>query len=338
MATLLSVEDLQVHLHTRAGTLKALDRVSLRVEAGQTLAIVGESGCGKSLTALAVMRLLPDPPARIVGGRIQLEGRDLAAASESDMLKVRGKDVSMIFQDPMTSLNPVLSIGTQLVEVLRAHTPLRGAQAWARAKDLLELVSIPNAAARLHEFPHRLSGGMNQRVMIAMAIACNPRVLIADEPTTALDVTIQAQILDLLRTLQKERGMGLVMITHDLGVVAETADRVVVMYAGRKVEEAPVEALFAEPLHPYTQGLMGATPSAHGARGGRLADIPGMVPPLSELPAGCAFAARCPKAMARCRTERPELTAVGSLREVACFAAISTETVQGEVRESLVSA
>ena len=339
MSTLLSVEDLQVHLHTRAGTLKALDKVSLRVEAGKTLAIVGESGCGKSLTALAVMRLLPEPPARIVGGRILLEGKDLAAASERDMLKVRGKDVSMIFQDPMTSLNPVLSVGTQLVEVLRAHTPLTGAQAWARAQELLEQVSIPNAAARLHEFPHRLSGGMNQRVMIAMAIACNPRVLIADEPTTALDVTIQAQILELLRKLQQDSGMGLVMITHDLGVVAETADRVVVMYAGRKVEEAPVEALFADPQHPYTQGLMGATPSAGGARGGRLADIPGMVPALSDLPAGCAFAARCPKAMARCRTERPELAAVDGEREVACFAAVpSPEPVQGEVHESLVSA
>ncbi len=338
MTTLLSVEDLEVHLHTRAGTLKALDRVSLRVDAGKTLAIVGESGCGKSLTALAAMRLLPDPPARIVGGRIVLEGRDLATASERDMLKVRGKDVSMIFQDPMTSLNPVLSVGTQLVEVLRAHTPLSNAQAWARARELLEQVSIPNAAARLHEFPHRLSGGMNQRVMIAMAIACNPRVLIADEPTTALDVTIQAQILELLRTLQQDSGMGLVMITHDLGVVAETADRVVVMYAGRKVEEAPVDMLFAYPLHPYTQGLMGATPSARGARGGRLADIPGMVPALSDLPAGCAFAARCPKAMARCSTERPTLTAVSGQREVACFAAVSPESAQGEVREPLVSA
>jgi len=337
MDTLLRVENLDVTLHTRAGKLKALDQVSLTVGAGETLAVVGESGCGKSLTALAIMQLLPDPPARISGGRILLGERDLAAASESEMLKVRGREVSMIFQDPMTSLNPVLTVGAQLVEVLRTHMGLSSAQAWTRAQELLELVSIPNAAARLHEFPHRLSGGMNQRVMIAMAIACGPRLLIADEPTTALDVTIQAQILALLRRLQQEAGMGLVMITHDLGVVAEMADRVAVMYAGRKIEEAPVAALFAEPLHPYTQGLMAATPSASMRQDGRLAEIPGRVPSLSELPAGCAFADRCPKVMPPCREVTPALAAMGDGRVVACHA-VSTTSLKEERREPVVSA
>jgi peptide/nickel transport system ATP-binding protein len=320
MVPVLSVEQLEVSLYTRTGALKAIDALSLSVDRGETLAIVGESGCGKSLTALAIMRLLPDPPAKITGGRVLLDGRDLATATERELLAVRGKAVSMIFQDPMTSLNPVLSVGTQLVEVLRAHTDLTPRQARARALALLEQVNIPNAAARLDEYPHRLSGGMNQRVMIAMAIACQPRVLIADEPTTALDVTIQAQILQLLQALQREYGMALLMITHDLGVVAETADRVVVMYAGRKVEEARVEDLFASPMHPYTQGLMGATPSALGDRGTRLADIPGMVPSLADLPAGCAFAARCGRAMARCLVERPTLEACGDGHLVACFA------------------
>ena len=264
MENVLSVEELEVTLRTRTGDLKAIDSVSFSVGKCETLAIVGESGCGKSLTALAIMRLLPDPPALITGGRIMLEGRDLTSATERELLAIRGKDVSMIFQDSMTSLNPVLPIGAQLVEVLRTHTALSSRQAWVRARELLEQVNIPNAAERLHEYPHRLSGGMNQRVMIAMAIACRPKLLIADEPTTALDVTIQAQILELLTNLQREYGMALVMITHDLGVVAEVADRVVVMYAGSKVEEATVENLFAMPLHPYTRGLMGAIPSPRG--------------------------------------------------------------------------
>jgi peptide/nickel transport system ATP-binding protein len=327
MTELLSIDALEVVLHTRAGKLRALDRISLTVAAGETLAIVGESGCGKSLTALAMMRLLPEPPAQIVGGRILLDGQDLAAASENEMRKIRGRLVSMIFQDPMTSLNPVLTIGVQLIEVLRAHNSMSKKAATARAIELLELVRIPSAAERMNDFPHRLSGGMNQRVVIAMAIACAPRLLIADEPTTALDVTIQAQILDLLRSLQRDSGMGLVMITHDLGVVAEMADRVVVMYAGRIVEMATTDALFAEPQHPYTRGLMGATPSAQPGRGGRLADIPGMVPSLADLPAGCAFAARCPQVMQRCLLEIPML--LGAAHEVACFAAHPGPTNEG---------
>ena len=320
MENVLSVEELEVTLRTRTGDLKAIDSVSFSVGKCETLAIVGESGCGKSLTALAIMRLLPDPPALITGGRIMLEGRDLTSATERELLAIRGKDVSMIFQDSMTSLNPVLPIGAQLVEVLRTHTALSSRQAWVRARELLEQVNIPNAAERLHEYPHRLSGGMNQRVMIAMAIACRPKLLIADEPTTALDVTIQAQILELLTNLQREYGMALVMITHDLGVVAEVADRVVVMYAGSKVEEATVENLFAMPLHPYTRGLMGAIPSATGDRATRLVDIPGMVPTLAELPLGCAFAARCTMVMPRCRTEKPRPESYTEGHLVACFA------------------
>jgi oligopeptide/dipeptide ABC transporter ATP-binding protein len=252
------------------------------------------------------------------------------------MRKVRGRLISMIFQDPMSSLNPVLTIGAQLIEVLRAHNAMSRKAAAARAIELLELVRIPSAAERMNDFPHRLSGGMNQRVVIAMAIACAPRLLIADEPTTALDVTIQAQILDLLRTLQRDSGMGLVMITHDLGVVAEMADRVAVMYAGRIVEQATTDALFAEPQHPYTRGLMGATPSAQPGRGGRLADIPGMVPSLADLPAGCAFAARCPLVMEQCLSEIPMLVASGAGHAVACFAVNPTGYNEGALDEPVV--
>ena len=316
---LLEIDRLSVSLFTRAGVLPAVDGLSLRVDAGETVAIVGESGCGKSLSALAVMRLLPEPPARIVGGAVRLAGRDLVTLSEGAMRRVRGKEVSMIFQDPMTSLNPVVPIGAQLIEAIRQHNPISHRAAQARAVALLEKVRIPDAARRLDDYPHQLSGGMSQRVMIAMAIACEPKVLIADEPTTALDVTIQAQILKLMQELQAASNMAVVIITHDLGVVAETADRVAVMYAGRKVEEAPVEALFERPLHPYTRGLLGATPSP--ARfGGRLADIAGTVPSLAELPAGCAFAQRCPLAFERCRLERPALSAPLPHRLAACFA------------------
>jgi oligopeptide/dipeptide ABC transporter ATP-binding protein len=321
VARLLELDAVEVTLQTRAGSLRALDGITLSLDAGETLAIVGESGCGKSLTALTIMRLLPEPPARISGGRVLLEGQDLAAASERDMLAIRGRQVSMIFQDPMTSLNPVITIGAQLIEVLQAHTALNRRQLSARALALLEMVGIPNAAARMDDYPHRMSGGMNQRVMIAMAIACNPKLLIADEPTTALDVTIQAQILDLLRKLQRDSGMGLLIITHDLGVVAEMADRVVVMYAGRIVEEASVEALFETPLHPYTRGLIGATPSVRPGQRGRLADIPGMVPALADLPPGCAFAERCPRVMEGCRLAAPDLIAAETSHRVACFAA-----------------
>lgn len=320
MAALLELRDLGVSLFTRGGVLKAVDGLSLTVQRGETIALVGESGCGKSLTALAIMQLLPDPPGRIVGGEILLSGRDLAQLEDRDMMDVRGKEISMIFQDPMTSLNPVVSVGDQLIEAIRRHTRLSRQQAMDRALDLLRQVGIPDPERRLADYPHQLSGGMSQRVMIAMAIACEPKMLIADEPTTALDVTIQAQILELLKELQAATGMGLIIITHDLGVVAEMADRVVVMYAGRKVEEAHVEALFEKPLHPYTKGLIGATASAVRRRGERLAEIAGTVPSLSELPAGCAFANRCPQAFDRCRRDRPDLFAPRPHRLAACFA------------------
>jgi len=312
---ILAIDKLQVSLFTRRGVLPAVDGLSLTVAPGETVAIVGESGCGKSLAALAVMRLLPEPPARIVGGAVRFMGRDLAALSDREMQRVRGKDISMIFQDPMTSLNPVLTVGDQLIEAIRHHTDVSRREAGDRAVELLQQVRIPD------DFPHQMSGGMSQRVMIAMAIACGPRLLIADEPTTALDVTVQAQILELLKELQTSSGMGLIIITHDLGVVAETADRVVVMYAGRKVEEARVGALFERPLHPYTRGLLGATPSAARRRGGRLVDIAGSVPALSDLPVGCAFQNRCPDVFDRCRAERPILTPLLPHQSAACFAA-----------------
>jgi len=321
MTPILEMDRLQVSLFTRRGVLPAVDGLSLSVAAGETLAIVGESGCGKTLAALSVMQLLPDPPARIVGGAIRFLGRDLVPLSDREMRQVRGRDISMIFQDPMTSLNPVVSVGDQLIEAIRQHMDVTHREAINRAIELLHRVRIPDAERRLGDYPHQMSGGMSQRVMIAMAIACQPKLLIADEPTTALDVTIQAQILELMKELQAASDMGLIIITHDLGVVAEIADRVVVMYAGRKVEEAPVEALFERPLHPYTRGLLGATPSALRRRGGRLVEISGSVPGLAELPPGCAFQNRCPLAFDRCRQERPALTAPMPNRSVACFAA-----------------
>ena len=321
MTLALEVKGLSTTLFTRRGEMKAVDGLSLSVGAGETVALVGESGCGKSLSALSIMRLLPDPPARIVGGEVRLNGRDLVPMPEEAMLDIRGKEIGMIFQDPMSSLNPVATVATQIVEVLRSHTDMGRTAARARALELLELVGMPDAPRRLDEYPHRLSGGMCQRVMIAMAIACNPSVLIADEPTTALDVTVQAQVLALLKKLQADSGMAMIFITHDLGVVAETANRVVVMYAGRKVEEAGVDELFEAPLHPYTAGLIGATPIPGAERAARLADIPGMVPALNALPPGCAFADRCPRVMDRCRQEMPRLTQPTHGRLVACFAA-----------------
>ena len=321
MALPLEVRGLSTTLFTRRGKMKAVDGLSLSVGAGETVALVGESGCGKSLSALSIMRLLPDPPARLVDGEVRLNGRDIVPLAEEAMLDIRGQEIGMIFQDPMSSLNPVATVEKQIVEVLRTHTDLGRAAARGRARELLELVGMPDAGRRLDAYPHQLSGGMCQRVMIAMAIACSPSVLIADEPTTALDVTVQAQVLALLKKLQADAGMAMIFITHDLGVVAETADRVVVMYAGRKVEEASVDDLFDTPLHPYTAGLIGATPTPGAARADRLADIPGMVPPLNDLPAGCAFAPRCSRVMERCRQERPELTQPAPGRLVACFAA-----------------
>ena len=308
----LEVAGLQTYLFTRLGVVKAVDDVSFTVHAGETLAIVGESGCGKTMTSLSLMRLVPSPPGRIVGGSVRLGGRDLVTLPEHEMRDVRGNDISMIFQEPMTSLNPVMTIGKQIAEALRLHQDLSKQAAMAKAIDMLRLVKIPEPAQRAKEYPHQLSGGMRQRAMIAMALSCNPKVLIADEPTTALDVTIQAQILDLILDLQKTLGTAVILITHDLAVVAETAQRVIVMYAGKKVEEAAVENLFSEPLHPYTHGLLASIPHLAVIGGelpvanGRLKEIPGMVPALTNLPAGCTFAPRCAYADDRCRSVAPD--------------------------------
>jgi peptide/nickel transport system ATP-binding protein len=307
---LLHVDELKTYFYTRDGIVRAVDGVSFTVYPGETLAVVGESGCGKSVTSLSILRLIASPPGKIVGGRLVFQGRDLLGLTEDEMRKVRGNEISMIFQEPMTSLNPVLTIGRQIAEALVLHRGMTRKAALERAVEMLTLVNIPEAARRIDQYPHQLSGGMRQRVMIAMALACNPRLLIADEPTTALDVTIQAQILDLMRGLKEKTGAAIVLITHDLGVVAEMAQRVVVMYAGRKVEEAPVDALFAHPRHPYTEGLLKSIPRLETAQATdrpRLAEIPGMVPSLKEDIAGCLFAPRCGYATERCRREYPPL-------------------------------
>jgi len=322
--TVLEVKNLQTVFFTNSGLFRAVDDLSLTVRRGETLAIVGESGCGKSVSALSIMRLVPDPPGRIVGGEVRLEGTDLLSLDDERMRDIRGNRISMIFQEPMTSLNPVMRIGDQITEAVRLHQPLTAKQAWAQAIEMLRLVRIPEAARRAQEYPHQLSGGMRQRAMIAMALACRPALLIADEPTTALDVTIQAQILALILDLQKELGTGLILITHDLGVVAQTAQRVIVMYAGKKVEEADVDSLFANPRHPYTHGLMASIPTLPlpGAKStARLAEIPGTVPSLVRLPQGCAFAPRCPLAVERCRAEYPPLEKFGGNHFAACWRA-----------------
>jgi peptide/nickel transport system ATP-binding protein len=322
--TVLEVMGLQTVFFTNSGLFKAVDDVSFTVRRGETLAIVGESGCGKSVTALSVMRLVPDPPGRVVAGSIMLEGTDLLALDENGMRQIRGNRISMIFQEPMTSLNPVMRIGDQITEAVRLHRPMTPREAWNQAVEMLRLVRIPVPERRALEYPHQLSGGMRQRAMIAMALACRPALLIADEPTTALDVTIQAQILALVLELQKELGMGLILITHDLGVVAQTAQRVIVMYAGKKIEEADVETLFASPRHPYTRGLMAsipAVPSPETKADARLIEIPGMVPSLTGLPKGCAFAPRCRFAVARCREEYPPLQTFGADHLAACWRA-----------------
>jgi peptide/nickel transport system ATP-binding protein len=321
LAPLLEVEDLRTWFYTRDGIVRAVDGVSYRVHPGETLAVVGESGCGKSVTSLSILRLIASPPGKIVGGRLVFAGRNLLELTEAEMRGIRGNEISMIFQEPMTSLNPVLTIGFQIAESLVLHAGLDRLGAMARAVEMLRLVNIPEAERRVTQYPHELSGGMRQRVMIAMALSCNPKLLIADEPTTALDVTIQAQILDLMRALKAKTGAAIVLITHDLGVVAEMAQRVVVMYAGRKVEEAPVEALFARPLHPYTRGLLGSIPRLADAAEGRkrLAEIPGMVPSLKEAVPGCLFAPRCPHATAHCAAEYPPLEEETPGHSVACW-------------------
>jgi peptide/nickel transport system ATP-binding protein len=319
----LDVKNLQTVFFTNSGLFRAVDDVSFSVRRGETLAIVGESGCGKSVTALSVMRLVPDPPGRIVGGQILLEGTDLLGLDATAMRAVRGNRISMIFQEPMTSLNPVMRIGDQITEAVRLHQKVTSKEAWKQAVDMLRLVRIPEPERRAVEYPHQLSGGMRQRAMIAMALACRPALLIADEPTTALDVTIQAQILALIVDLQQKLGTGLVLITHDLGVVAQTAQRVIVMYAGKKVEEATVEALFENPRHPYTRGLMASMPAVIGLgkTDARLTEIPGMVPSLTNLPPGCAFAPRCTMAIDRCRAECPPLEDYGDRHFAACWRA-----------------
>jgi oligopeptide/dipeptide ABC transporter ATP-binding protein len=315
---ILEIDNLRTHFFTADGVVPAVDGVSYSVSAGETLGVVGESGCGKSVTALSILRLVASPPGRIVGGAIRFQGTDLLKLSEPEMECIRGNDISMIFQEPMTSLNPLQTAGHQISEAIALHQGLSRRDAMDKAVDMLLRVHIPEPERRSRAYPHQLSGGMRQRVMIAMALACNPKVLIADEPTTALDVTIQAQILDLMRGLRETLGTAMILITHDMGVVAENADRVVVMYAGRKVEEAPVDDLFERPGHPYTRGLLASIPHFDPARS-RLNEIKGMVPVLSRLPKGCAFAPRCSLATDLCRTEFPPLSQVRDGHVVACW-------------------
>jgi peptide/nickel transport system ATP-binding protein len=324
---LLEIDNLQTHFFTAGGVVRAVDGVSYEVRAGEVLGVVGESGCGKSVTALSILRLVADPPGRIVGGAVRFEGINLLELSESEMETVRGNEISMIFQEPMTSLNPLMTIGRQISEAIALHRGLSQRDASEQATEMLRRVHIPEPERRVQAYPHQLSGGMRQRAMIAMALSCNPKLLIADEPTTALDVTVQAQILDLMRDLKTRLGSAIMLITHDLGVVAEMAQRVVVMYAGRKVEEGPVEAIFARPLHPYTRGLLGAVPklgsSVEAGTRGRLAEIPGLVPSLRTPIVGCAFAGRCPLATDICRRDSPAIETRLPGHAVACHHALT---------------
>ncbi len=304
---LLKIRNLHTYFYTDDGIAKAVDGVDLELVEGRTLGVVGESGCGKSVTALSIMRLIPDPPGKVVQGKIFFGQKDLLTLSEAEMRKIRGRSISMIFQEPMTSLNPVFQIGDQIAEVLTLHEGLSKKEAWSRSIEMLKMVGIPAAERRVLEYPHQLSGGMRQRAMIAMALACRPQLMIADEPTTALDVTIQAQILELINRLQQEKGMSVILITHNLGVIAETAQMVAVMYAGRVVEYTDVRVLFANPQHPYTQGLLKSIPrldQGHG-RKGRLEAIPGLVPSLLDLPPGCKFSNRCKYVFDKCAEEPP---------------------------------
>ncbi len=319
---LLEVSDLQTYFHTESGIAKAVDGVSFQVHEDEILGIVGESGSGKSVTSLSIMRLIPSPPGEIVGGRILFRGQNLLSLSWPEIRKVRGKDIAMIFQEPMTSLNPVFTVGMQIAEVLQQHQEMTRPQAYDRAAGLLEEVGIPDARKRLGDYPHQFSGGMRQRVMIAIALACNPALLIADEPTTALDVTIQAQILGLMMTLKARRqGSAIILITHNLAVVAETCHRVIVMYGGKIQEVAPVRELFKRPLHPYTRGLLGSIPSPHRTGSARLAAIPGSVPDIHALPPGCKFCTRCSYRVDRCDTEEPALRELEPGRWVRCHEA-----------------
>jgi oligopeptide/dipeptide ABC transporter ATP-binding protein len=321
MEVLLDVRGLRTHFHTSAGVIRAVDGVSWDVRKGETVALVGESGCGKSVSALSVMRLVSAPAGRIVDGEILFKGRNLLALSEEEMRRVRGREIGMIFQEPMTSLNPVLTIGRQLTETVETHLAMTSAQAQARAVELLSLVGIPEGARRLRQFPHQFSGGMRQRIMIAMALACDPALVLADEPTTALDVTIQAQILELMKSLSRRLGAAIMMITHNLGVVARYADRVNVMYAGKIVERGTAREIYANPRHPYTLGLLRSVPRLDEPRRAKLQPIPGQPPDLSRLPGGCSVAPRCAYAIDRCREEEPGLDPVAADHLSACWLA-----------------
>ena len=319
---LLDVQRLKTYFYTFEGVAKAVDDVSFYLDKGETLGLVGESGCGKTVTALSVMRLIPEPPGKIVHGKILFDGVNLPDLTMKQMRDIRGKRISMIFQEPMASLNPVFTIGDQISEMFVLHQRLGKKESWERAVEMLRMVQIPSPEKRVHEYPHQLSGGMQQRVMIAMALSCNPEILIADEPSTALDVTIQAQIIDLMMQLKKDFDAAIMLITHDLGVIAEIAQRIVVMYAGKVVEEGQILAIFEDPRHPYTRGLLKSIPklgerSRYGRQ--RLKEIAGIVPSLYELPPGCSFYPRCPEAMAICQEKAPELTELGGIHRVRCW-------------------
>ena len=320
--SILAVNGLKTYFYSSAGAARAVDGVSLHLNAGEILGVVGESGSGKSVTALSIMQLIPDPPGRIVAGRIAFDGQNLLELTPRQMRRIRGNRIAMIFQEPMTSLNPVFTIGNQIAEMFILHRNAGRKEALDAAVEMLERVQIPAPRRRVHEYPHQLSGGMRQRAMIAMALACDPEILIADEPTTALDVTVQAQILDLMLRLKEDFGTAVQMITHDLGVIAEMAQRIVVMYAGRVVEEAPTLEIFQQPLHPYTTGLLKSIPvlgSRTAGKSGRLSEIKGMVPSLVDLPEGCRFSGRCPSVMDLCRKREPELADIASGRRVRCW-------------------
>jgi len=333
VATLLDVRNLQTHFLTRGGVVRAVDGVSWDVKEGETVALVGESGCGKSVTALSIMRLVAQPAGRIVSGRVLFKGRDLLALSEEEMRHVRGREIGMVFQEPMTSLNPVLTIGRQLTEGLEIHLGMSQPDARKRAEEMLGLVGIPDAARRLRQYPHQFSGGMRQRMMIAMALACNPALVLADEPTTALDVTIQAQILELMKDLARRLGVAMLIITHNLGVVARYADRVNVMYAGRIIERGTARDIYHAPRHPYTLGLLRSVPRLDEPRRARLAPIEGQPPDLTRLPPGCAFAPRCAFRVERCTVEAPPLEPIGEPGHVsACWEATRLEREYEPVR------
>jgi oligopeptide transport system ATP-binding protein len=319
MGTLLEVRNLRTQFFTQDGVVNAVNGISYTLDEGETLAIVGESGCGKSVGVMSLIRLIPSPPGRVVGGEVWFDGRDLLKLDDDEIRQVRGNRIAMIFQDPMTSLNPVLTVGRQISESLQLHLGMDRQQSRKRSAELLELVGIPGASNRLDDYPHQFSGGMRQRVMIAMGLSCNPQLLIADEPTTALDVTIQAQIVDLVKKLKQDIGMAIIWITHDLGVVAGIAERVIVMYAGFIVEEAEVKDLYGDPLHPYTIGLLGSLPRLDEDRPEKLSSIDGLPPDLIDLPKGCPFYARCTFRIDRCRDENPKLETVARNHKVACW-------------------